>query len=278
MSAEAARTPPYLPFLHGAPEFSPGLKPIDPHTWLVPDTEADTWLSDKRALMRTRRSEVTAGDVDSAAAEETLDLIQAHIPAMLENGWDSALETAASMVSDDLCLLESRRPGDWRLRAGVLCAPTFWTVPERIGLDLGGLHGPVPGGDPGLAGRIGRIFTGLQPGSVLERFNWTVQANAERFTPERPSVQGQSIGDLHLRVERQTITKLPESGAVLFTIRICVDPLVPLLADPGMRERFEDAWLGATRPVRGYKHWDELERLVAAACRRGEAVQVTGRP
>ena len=270
MSPEASRKPPYLPFLTGAPEFIPGLKPIDPTGWLIPDTEADAWLARKRQIMRLSRDVVAAGDLRGAAAEETLDLVQAHVPELLENGWDTALENAASIVSDDLCLLESQRPGDWRLTAGVLCAPTFWTLPERIGLDLGGLHGPVPGGDPALAARIGRVFTGLQPGTVLERCNWTIQANGERFTPERPSPVGKTMDDLHLRVERQTIRKLPETGAVLFTIRICLDPLVPILADAGVRERFEDAWLGAAREVRRYKHWDELERLVATACREAE--------
>ena len=141
-------------------------------------------------------------------------------------------------------------------------------------MDLGGLHGPVPGGDPELSARIARIFTGLNPDVVLERFNWTVQASEKRYTPDRPAVTGKQLSDLHLRVERQTIRKLPKTGVVLFTIRICVDPLVPILKDPEAREAFEDAWLGAPLAVRQYKAWGALEPLVAQACRlsgRGSA-------
>lgn len=262
--------PPHLPFLNGVPGFDPGLDPIPVAQWLTPDTEADTWLRDKCLIMKMSRPEVSGGTLDSAACEELLAMMVEATGSVPNQSMPSALEEAASLVSDDLCILEARRPGDWRLTAGVLCAPTYWTLPERIGLDLGGLHGPVPDGDPELASRIGRIFAGLQPGVVLERFNWTVQASNKRYTPDRPSTAGKLPRDLHFRVERQTVRKLPDSGAVVFTIRICVDPLLPILEDGETREAFEDAWLGAPAYVRGYKHWQDLEPLVAEACRRAQ--------
>lgn len=264
----SARTPPHLPFLQDIPDFAPGLKPIPLKRWLTPDTEADAWLRDKCLILKMMRATVVSGDVIGDAAEETLDLIMAATGATPTQNMPSPLEEAASLVSDDLCLLTADRPGDWRLMAGVLCAPTYWTLPERIGLDLGGLHGPVPDGDPGLAARVSRVFTGLNPDVVLERFNWTVQASEKRYTPDRPSVTGKQLDDLHLRVERQTIRKLPKSQAVLFTIRICVDPLLPILNDAATREAFEDAWLGASPSVRRYKKWAALEPLVAQACRK----------
>ena len=83
-------------------------------------------------------------------------------------------------------------------------------------------------------------------------------------------MHGKAVADLHLRVERQTIRKLPQTGAVVFTIRICVDPLAPILEDGVTREAFEDAWLGAAPALRRYKHWAELEPLVAEACRSAQ--------
>lgn len=262
--------PPYLPFLDGVPSFQPGLNPIPIEQWLLPDTEADAWLRDKCLIMKMMRANVAGGTLDSAACEELLALIVEATGKVPSQSMPSALEEAASLVSDDLCILEAERPGDWRLSAGVLCAPTYWTLPERIGLDLGGLHGPVPGGDPELASRVGRIFTGLSPDIVLERFNWTVQASDKRYTPDRPGEAGKTPRDLHLRVERQTLRKLATSGAVIFTIRICLDPLLPILEDGARREAFEDAWLGAPDAVRRYKHWHALEPLVAEACRRAQ--------
>lgn len=261
------RTPPFLPFLSGKPEFAPNLSPIDATVWLTPDTEATAWLNDKRLLMKLMRSEVSGGDLNGRAAEELLRLVMQATGEVPNQSMPTALEEAASLVTDDLCILEQDRPGDWVFTAGTVCAPTYWSLPERIGLDLGGLHGPVPGGDPGLASRIGRIFTGLQPDRILERFNWTVQVGDDRHTPKRPSVVGADIHSLHLRVERQTVRKLPQSGAVVFTIRTVMDPLLPILSRPEWREGFEDAWISAPADLRRYKGWDDLERLVREACR-----------
>lgn len=262
------RDPPYLPFLKGPADFSPNLRVIDAGDWLPFDTEATAWLNDKRLLMKLMRDKVSAGDLAGAAAEEVLALTLAATGETPLQAMPTALEEAASLVTDDFCILEEERRGDWRLSAGVLCAPTYWSLPERIDMDLGGLHGPVPGGDPGLSGRIGRIFSGLERGKVLERFNWTVQAGDERYTPRRPVVDGHDMHGLHLRVERQTVRKLMRTGAVVFTIRICIDPLVPMLKTRDTREAFEDAWLGTPAVVRRYKGWGDIEHLVAQACRQ----------
>lgn len=228
------------------------------------------WLNDKRLLIKLMRDKVSAGIIDGPAAEEVLNLVLQATGLTPNQSLPTALEEAASIITDDLCIMEEERRGDWRFVAGVVCAPTYWHLTERIGMDLGGLHGPVPGGDPQLAGRIGRILSALKPGAILQRFNWTVQVSDKRYTPERPSVAGQGIHDLHLRVERQTIRKLEQTGAVLFSIRTCVDPLVPILKSPDTREAFEDAWLGTAPVVRRYKGWDRLEDLVATACRQAD--------
>lgn len=250
------------------PQFEPGLKPIPLPRWLTPDTESDVWLRDKCLILKMMRANVVGGDLDGEAAEEALQLIMEATDQVPSQSMPSALEEAASLVSDDLCIMTQERPGDWRLTAGVLCAPTYWMLPERIGLDMGGLHGAVPGGDPDLSARVSRIFSGLKPDVVLERFNWTVQTSDKRYTPDRPSPTGKQIEDLHLRVERQTIRKLKKTGVVLFTIRVSVDPLGLILQDPEAREAFEDAWLGAAPSVRRYKHWDAMEALVSEACRQ----------
>ena len=266
------RTPPYLPFLDGPPGIAPGLKPIAPEAWLLPDTEAAAGLAPKRQLMRARRSEVFAAqDAEAEMAEAAAAILAVTGPA--DEDWPTPLEAAASMVSDDLCLMLRDGEGLWRLRAASLCAPTYWRLAEKIGQPLGGVHGPVPGGDPGLAARISRIFDGLQPGRVLERFNWTVQAGEARFTPDSGPLKdlatatpdAAALDVLHLRVERQTIRKLPQTGALLFTIRIVIDPLRAALSTPRHVEAFAAAWQGVDPAMHRYKGWAAYDRLVGTA-------------
>lgn len=265
------RRPPYLPFLQGPPDFSPALRPIPESKWLLPDTEKDAWLPGKRILMASRPDDVVAGEVDGEAARELLSLIGETVGESPQPDWPSALEAAASLVSDDLCLLGEGDEGNWELEAAVVTAPTYWHLDEVIHTTLGGLHTPVPGGDPQLARRIKRIFDYLHPDKILERFNWTVQAEGTRFTPDPPPVEGMTAEQLFLRVERQTVRKLPETETICFTIRVCMDPLMTVLSNADVRESFEDAWLGAAPEVRQYKGWDRLEPLVREACRQAAA-------
>jgi len=266
------RRPPYLPFLNGPLSLAPGLKPIAAEAWLTPDTEAHT-LEGKHAVMRRHRSDVYgARDGSELAALELASAVHA-VAGPGEGDWPSALEGAASAVSDDLCILIKDSDGLWRLEAASLCAPTFWRLAEKLGEPLGGLHGPVPGANPGMVSRIHRMFDAVQPGQVLERFNWTVQPGTARFTPSQAPFKEMAaqlpaegaLDALWFRVERQTISKLPVSGAVVFAIRVAIDPLRAALADAAHVEAFRSAWDGIDPVLADYKGWPHYERLVRAA-------------
>ena len=266
------RTPPYLPFLSGPARVAPQMKPIDSANWLTPDSEADDWLEAKRTLMRDHRGEVffqseNAGDVAADAA----NMVREHIGSgdHIESGFETELEKASALVSDDLCVMTEQN-GAYCLSAVSLCAPTFWTLAEKAGQPLAGLHSPVPGGDPELAGRIQRIFQAVQPGKVLERMNWTVQLGGDRFTPSSDPMKKRlaelaskdAANDLFLRVERQTIRKLSDDRSLLFTIRVCVDQLAPVLEDKSHRKAFEEAWNHTHPDLATYKGWPHYERAV----------------
>ncbi len=264
------RVPPHLPFLQGPPEFVVGLKPIAPEAWLHPDTEAD-WLPEKRRLLAERRAEVFAQTPGSEAAQaEACALIAPEAPVqdLISAGW---------VVSDDLCLME-KREGAWALSAAVLCAPSHWSLAANIGGPLTHLHGPVPDrlgpdGAQGLPGRIARVFDMLRAGAILERKNWSIQAGGARFAPSSAPLraraeaapESEALDLLHLRVERQTIRALPESGAVLFTIRVATDPLRAVFAVEGARAALQRAYEAAPAHVRAYKGWASYDRLMAAA-------------
>lgn len=266
------RAPPHLPFLTGPPDFTVGLKPIALDRWLTPDWEADT-IPAKRALI--------ASGADVTRAAPTSADAQAEVGVMIADAVGAppflTLLEAAHHVSDDLVLLQPVEEHGWTVTAAVLCAPTYFSVAEAFGRSLWGLHAPVPDqladGAPGLGARIARVFSGLRPGGVLERFNWTVQAGPDRFTPQVAPLMAraaaardeEAAGLMHLRVERQTIRRLPASGAVLFTIRVSLDPLVAAVADPAPRAAFVTAWAAAGEHVQQYKRWPALNRLVLAA-------------
>ncbi len=265
---EGAR-PPFTPWRAGPPRFAVGLKPIESTHWLLPDTEAHT-LPERTVLLRDRPATSVQEERALPAARAAAALAGKAMGLEDDPSSDGhPLWRLAHHVSDDLVLMI---PGDegWRVGAAVLTSPTFFSLPHAAGKTLHQLHAPVPDGDR-LASRIARVFDHVRPGQVLERFNWTLQAGNDRYTPDGAplraramSAKPQAAGSLlHIRVERQTITKLRESSAVLFTIRVCIDPVAALASEE--KTALGAAWHGADETARGYKKWAVLDHLVAAA-------------
>jgi hypothetical protein len=207
-----------------------------------------------------------------AAQQEVLDLLTAHLPARFPGRYrrsgealvvdgapmsplappfntpllDAPLVSASLLVQEDLILMRKGEDG-WRLAAGSLCFPSSWVLTEKFGKALHRIHDPVPGFGPGSRPDelIARMFDGLQ-GQAVERFNWSIQAGDALYHPltdaqridratDRPSkFAGPDDIDAgaFIRVERQTLRKLPVSRDILFTIRIHLDPLAVLARHP----------------------------------------------
>jgi len=148
------------------------------------------------------------------------------------------LELCGRIVQEDLCLLRKNSSEKWELVAGSLCFPSTWTLSEKIGLEMVGVHEPVQLLNEILGNSIYKYFSNLKPNSpVVGRFNWNLEIVPDlRIEPEHPAAHGEitpeNIGNLTFRVERQTLKKLPKSGMILFTIGVLVIPFREIVADP----------------------------------------------
>ncbi|WP_084581037.1 heme-dependent oxidative N-demethylase family protein [Sphingomonas azotifigens] len=145
----------------------------------------------------------------------------------------TALRTAAARVWEDLCILTPDASGQYRLTAAALAFPTDWHLAEKLGHALTPIHAPIHGYAEQLASGVDHFFATLPPGPIFGRTNWFVVASdAWRYLPhDDPQVRFAHVTDtnagqtLFVRCERQTLRRLPQSGAVLFTIGIHVEPL-----------------------------------------------------
>jgi hypothetical protein len=207
---------------------------------------------------------------------EVLDLMTAHLGRSPDDDPDAPpLRRAALLVDDDLCLME-QRDGEWTLTAASLCAPSFFSALEAVGKPLSALHAPVTGFGNRLLPRVARIFDTLAADTIVERRNWSVVASGDLFTPDskpirarQPFIAPADAGrELHLRMERQTLRRLPTTGGLLFTIRIWRHPLDDLRAYPARLAAFAQAWnrvmADEGRDFRRYKGLAPLDPLVRA--------------
>lgn len=154
------------------------------------------------------------------------------LAAML--GTQGALPEAALAVHEDLCLL-TKRDGEevYRLIGAAVAWPSDWHPAQKIGLPLRALHAPIAGYEEQLASGVDRFMETLRPGPIYARANWFIAATGERrWLPDRPPqeafahVTPDNAGEtLFVRSERQTLRRLPQTGAILFSIGIYVEPL-----------------------------------------------------
>jgi len=248
-------SPPFQhsPYDGSSEPFTVGLKPIGEASWLEPDPFLIRHLAVKEGLFAEELDIVFRQEPDTEDAQkEVLDLVADHLGrchpgshrvssneiVLAESGRQVALGdrpallTASRLVQEDLVLM-CPGPDGYRLAAASLCFPSSWSLTEKFGRSMTGIHDNVPGFNGGRMGRmVARIFENLKAGQLLERFNWSVYPDGDLHHPQpkqiRFKIDDSSLARLFLRVERQTLRRLPGSGDILFTIKIHHDPLAAL--------------------------------------------------
>lgn len=148
-------------------------------------------------------------------------------------GVSGGLPEAAAARHEDMCLL-IRGEGEeqYRLVGAAVAWPSDWSPAEKMGLSLRALHAPIQGYEAQLASGVDHFMAMLRPGAIYGRANWFIAAtDAKRWVAQPPQqafahvTPGNAGETLFVRSERQTLRRLPECGAILFTIGVYVVPL-----------------------------------------------------
>lgn len=156
------------------------------------------------------------------------------------------LDWAGRQVQEDLLLLDAGAAG-FPLIAGQLCFANRWCLDDKISQPFIAIHAPVPG----FAEQIGRssslLLERLKAERPVWRLNWSILATGElnratRFGHEldgdREGVTVHNAGQrCFFRTERQTLARLPQTNAILFTVHTYIAPIANLSADPAWRTK-----------------------------------------
>jgi hypothetical protein len=250
----------HLPFEPGPYRMGMDLVSVPEAAWFELDQRYLPEMAERRRLLAEAHDDVFAAMPGSGPARaEAMDVVTAALTAhhpdwfgrdgnavrnhLTGETFDTKaidpLELAGRLVQEDLCLIEASNEAPM-FTAAVLCSPSRWRLMDKIGRPLSAVHAQVPFYADRLGAPVDRFMRHLKPGRTASRLNWSLLDDPALFQPggKRCSDAGTDItaenagSRVFLRVERQTLRRLPDSGSVLFGIRVHVYPLGGVINRP----------------------------------------------
>ena len=209
-----------------------GIWPLDLTNWLPRDAETELTIDLKKKLLTTRRNEVVSmlpGGDD--AAQEAAMLVSQWVGVDSSSTGIDALVEASLLVADDLVVLQPIKSQDGTeqmlLTAAVLCAPSRWMLSEKMGKNMLAIHAPVAKYAEHVGAATNTYFQRIAVDKPVWRSNWIIQDHPALFQPKIPTAPlVKQPEELWIRMERQTLRRLPKTKGILFTIRGYQQPLV----------------------------------------------------
>ena len=277
--------PKHTPYLGGQGGVKIGLSPISESAWLELDHKFEEEILLKKNLLKTNREDVL--QISEGSLEEQEEILESILNYLQKFHSDkykfskdsiyikstndlydlrqfkNPIELASLLVQEDLVLM-SPKEDKFYLEAASLSAPSHWSLTEKFSKSLLDLHDGVPGYKEDIGKRVDEIFNKLPTERILERYNWSIYDDPKLFQPvhSKPFVEFKETkpNKLFLRVERQTIRKLPKYGTVLFTIRVHVDPIESILNDNHALKSLKMAVENLSGPMKEYKSINQFEK------------------
>ncbi|OAG08116.1 uncharacterized protein CC84DRAFT_1114332, partial [Paraphaeosphaeria sporulosa] len=146
----------------------------------------------------------------------------------------------------------------YHLEGFITCFPSGFSTRSKLGLSLAAIHTPVPGYATKLQKSMDRFFAALPVGRIVKRHNWTINTRPDLFVTsgthihsddELTEADAQEEVDLSrtvLRCERQTLHRLPGTGALVFAFKTYTYPIEQVRAE-GSGEALAEAIEGLGR-------------------------------
>jgi hypothetical protein len=140
----------------------------------------------------------------------------------------SPLDWAGRQVQEDLLILDEKL----NLIAGQLCFPSGWCLDEKMNKQFMDIHGPLPRVTDQMIQSANKLLERIPAHKPLARNNWGFRVCdwldlSSKHSNEYKSLllnasrelKVEEVGEsIYVRIEHQTLTRLPQSNTILFTI------------------------------------------------------------
>jgi hypothetical protein len=177
-------------------------------------------------------------------------------------------EQAAATLEPDWLVLSGDATRAHPVLGGAVIFPSGWGLEEKIGRPLHEVHAPVPGLQQALGASISTFLSRVSPLAAWERDNWGLAADPALNHHPACRVKrldaSATLDSTWVRLERQFITRLPATQAILFGIRVSNHRLDHLAAMPGLAARIRHALETMDEALARYKGLAAAREMLAA--------------
>jgi hypothetical protein len=202
----------------------------------------------------------TATGIANTVTGESFNITQRPLP-------EDPMTTCARLIQDDLALMFEKPDGEYYLLAGAILLAGFWRLEDKFGMRLSEIHtsGDVPGFRTKLEKGMMNFFRRIRPEDPVLRNNYFIQVDdslawshsiGSEDTPKiswNTAAKNKAIEHHYFRSERQSLRRLPRSGAVVFTIRTYFEPITEIAKEPYVPGRLASAIRSWDEDVSRYK-------------------------
>ncbi|KAF3091961.1 hypothetical protein TWF569_001747 [Orbilia oligospora] len=187
-------------------------------------------------------------------------------------------------VPEDFAIVmpDDGRGGKYVFVAGMICSSVGWDLGEKIGKVLGEIHGVVPEYQEKMERGMDRYFSKLTTDKPIQRGSWDIVVGEPLFVcggeefNKRRSGQDHNIKeeDLTLRVDWQTLRRLPLSGGIVFNYKALFTPVKEFEDEPGVPALVEKVLREGNKKILEYKGTWHVEHVVLPMLERMRRRQV----
>ncbi len=257
----------YYPFNAERGRLRMGLSQINDSEWIQYEDDFSERISQKKKLIKELGNSVLDALPDSNASQiELLSLLLDNLQQHHADRFDVAcdhvfvksqnkryemvdyencpLRLVSYLSADDYCLLKEDGE-DYSLVAASVCSPTWWNLSEKMGKSLASIHEPIINLEEKIGRMIRHFLQNLNVTDCYQRSNWFLFASNEYcvlpgsfdFSSEMNGINQDNIGaKLYLRSERQTFRRLRNTKAIVFGIKVYVEPISIVKNHPAIAE------------------------------------------
>jgi hypothetical protein len=145
-----------------------------------------------------------------------------------------------NIPEDFAIMLRNQEDGKYYFRAGLICSSLGWNVGTKIGLQLKDIHKPIPDYKEKMSFSMDRYFSKMPTNAPIQRGSWGLEIDTPLFMPPgHPHEKNRefqkedlTIDECYLRVDWQTLRRLPLSGAIVFNFKALFTPVKELRDEP----------------------------------------------